>query len=227
MATPPDYVLAAVRLLDDIWSHYRPERLRLDSRQLQSLSRRWGTSYFLSQRYASPRAAGAEVRMVFWFMPWSAPTLCTDIIHNILDHVQEELKATEVVLVGQRIYNSTRNKALRNCIPPVVVSQLNERMNHWELLHYDEHLGINREFPQGLHRLEIIPRHEILCAPEERAALALLLGQEDWSRLPALPVRTDPVALLLGVRVGDVVRITAPHIITGERISYRVGVSPN
>ena len=58
-------------------------------------------------------------------------------------------------------------------------------------------------------------QHTIISAKE-----TLKISTVSYNQLPII-LKTDPVAKLLGMRRGDVCRITSPSETSGEYISYR------
>lgn len=67
---------------------------------------------------------------------------------------------------------------------------------------------------------ELVPRHEQV-PQEEVPALLKRLRVNEKSQLPLIRYHTDPIARLLGLVPGDIVKITRPSPSTGEYIVYR------
>ena len=66
---------------------------------------------------------------------------------------------------------------------------------------------------------EIVPEHNIISSTEKEKLLERF-NIATYNQLPLI-LKTDPVAMFLGMRRGDVCRITAPSETSGEYISYR------
>lgn len=67
---------------------------------------------------------------------------------------------------------------------------------------------------------ELVPRHEKVPA-EEVPALMKRLHITDRNQLPFIRFHTDPIARLIGLMPGDMVKITRPSPSSGEYIIYR------
>jgi DNA-directed RNA polymerase subunit H (RpoH/RPB5) len=70
---------------------------------------------------------------------------------------------------------------------------------------------------------ELVPRHEVV-PQEEVAALLKQLRVNEKTQLPLIRYHTDPIARLLGLVPGDIVKITRPSPSSGEYVVYRVCV---
>jgi len=66
---------------------------------------------------------------------------------------------------------------------------------------------------------EIVPEHTII-SESEKETLIEKYNIISYNQLPII-LKTDPVAKILGMRRGDVCRITSPSETSGEYISYR------
>ena len=66
---------------------------------------------------------------------------------------------------------------------------------------------------------EIVPEHTIIPLDEKEKLLSRF-NIKSYHQLPLI-LKTDPVAMFLGMRRGDVCRITSPSETSGEYISYR------
>tara|TARA_Y100000389_G_C17391546_1_gene480157 strand:- start:215 stop:880 length:666 start_codon:yes stop_codon:yes gene_type:complete len=66
---------------------------------------------------------------------------------------------------------------------------------------------------------EIVPEHNIISSNEKENLLERF-NIATYNQLPLI-LKTDPVAMFLGMRRGDVCRITSPSETSGEYISYR------
>ena len=66
---------------------------------------------------------------------------------------------------------------------------------------------------------EIVPEHNIISSIEKENLLERF-NIATYNQLPLI-LKTDPVAMFLGMRRGDVCRITSPSETSGEYISYR------
>ncbi|MCS7119905.1 MAG: DNA-directed RNA polymerase subunit H [Nitrososphaerota archaeon] len=64
----------------------------------------------------------------------------------------------------------------------------------------------------------LVPKHEIL-SPEEKEEVLKKYKVEPY-QLPLIKV-SDPIAKVIGARVGDLVKITRKSPTAGEYISYR------
>ncbi len=65
---------------------------------------------------------------------------------------------------------------------------------------------------------ELVPRHEVL-SPEEAARVLEELGVKP-TQLPYM-LASDPVAVRIGARPGDIVKITRKSPTAGESVAYR------
>jgi DNA-directed RNA polymerase subunit H len=70
---------------------------------------------------------------------------------------------------------------------------------------------------------ELVPRHEPV-PQEEIPNLLKQLRINEKTQLPLIRYHTDPIARLLGLVPGDIVKITRPSPSSGEYIVYRVCV---
>ena len=66
---------------------------------------------------------------------------------------------------------------------------------------------------------EIVPEHNIISSIEKENLLERF-NIATYNQLPLI-LKTDPVAMFLGMRRGDVCKITSPSETSGEYISYR------
>ena len=66
---------------------------------------------------------------------------------------------------------------------------------------------------------EVVPEHTIISS-EEKEKLIEKFNINSYNQLPLI-LKTDPVAMFLGMRRGDVCKITSPSETSGEYISYR------
>jgi DNA-directed RNA polymerase subunit H (RpoH/RPB5) len=67
---------------------------------------------------------------------------------------------------------------------------------------------------------ELVPRHEPV-PQEEVPALLKRVRVNEKSQLPIIRYHTDPIARLLGLVPGDIVKITRPSPSSGEYVVYR------
>ena len=68
----------------------------------------------------------------------------------------------------------------------------------------------------------LVPLHERVPAEEEEPLLKSIYAKK--SQLPFIRFHEDPVARMLGLLPGDIVKITRPSLTAGECIGYRVCV---
>jgi DNA-directed RNA polymerase subunit H (RpoH/RPB5) len=68
---------------------------------------------------------------------------------------------------------------------------------------------------------ELVPRHEPV-PQEEIPGLLKQLRVNEKTQLPIIRYHTDPIARLLGLVPGDIVKITRPSPSSGEYVVYRV-----
>lgn len=66
---------------------------------------------------------------------------------------------------------------------------------------------------------QLVPKHEILSEKEEKEVLKKY--GIDKKQLPYLLI-TDPVAMALGAKVGQIVRITRDSQSAGKAVAYRL-----
>lgn len=76
-----------------------------------------------------------------------------------------------------------------------------------------------KQFDVLKHRF--VPRHEVL--PEEDAADVLERYKIRPEQLPRLLV-TDPAAMAIGARPGELIKITRDSQVAGETVAYRLCV---
>jgi len=68
----------------------------------------------------------------------------------------------------------------------------------------------------------MVPKHERVPAEEEEALLKGLYAKR--SQLPLIRFHEDPIARLIGLMPGEIVKITRPSLTAGESVGYRVCV---
>jgi len=68
----------------------------------------------------------------------------------------------------------------------------------------------------------LVPNHERVPAGEEEALLTSLYAKKP--QLPFIRFHEDPIARMIGLLPGEIVRITRPSLTAGECIGYRVCV---
>jgi len=68
----------------------------------------------------------------------------------------------------------------------------------------------------------LVPLHEKVPQEEEEALLKSLFAKK--SQFPLIRFHEDPIARMIGLVPGDIVRITRPSATAGENIGYRVCV---
>tara|TARA_B100000989_G_scaffold298503_1_gene288159 strand:- start:3393 stop:4052 length:660 start_codon:yes stop_codon:yes gene_type:complete len=66
---------------------------------------------------------------------------------------------------------------------------------------------------------EIVPEHEIISQTEKETLLEKF-SVTSYNQLPLI-LKTDPVAMFLGMRRGDVCKIVSPSETSGEYVSFR------
>lgn len=66
----------------------------------------------------------------------------------------------------------------------------------------------------------LVPKHERVPAEDEEALLKSMYAKK--TQLPIIRFHEDPIARMIGLMPGDVVKITRPSITAGECIGYRV-----
>ena len=70
----------------------------------------------------------------------------------------------------------------------------------------------------------LVPKHEKVPADQEEALLKSLYAV-NRSKLPLIRFHEDPIARMIGLLPGDIVKITRPSPTAGEHIGYRVCVA--
>jgi DNA-directed RNA polymerase subunit H (RpoH/RPB5) len=70
----------------------------------------------------------------------------------------------------------------------------------------------------------LVPKHEKVPADQEDALLKSLYAV-NRSKLPLIRFHEDPIARMIGLLPGDIVKITRPSPTAGEHIGYRVCVA--
>ena len=68
----------------------------------------------------------------------------------------------------------------------------------------------------------LVPKHERVAAEEEEALLKSMYAKR--SQLPLIRYHEDPIARLIGLMPGEIVKITRPSLTAGECVGYRVCV---
>jgi DNA-directed RNA polymerase subunit H (RpoH/RPB5) len=66
----------------------------------------------------------------------------------------------------------------------------------------------------------LVPKHERVPAADEEALLKGMYAKK--TQLPIIRFHEDPIARMIGLMPGDVVKITRPSVTAGECIGYRV-----
>jgi DNA-directed RNA polymerase subunit H (RpoH/RPB5) len=66
----------------------------------------------------------------------------------------------------------------------------------------------------------LVPKHERVPAENEEALLKNMYAKK--TQLPIIRFHEDPIARMIGLMPGDIVKITRPSITAGECIGYRV-----
>jgi len=68
----------------------------------------------------------------------------------------------------------------------------------------------------------LVPKHERVPASEEQALLKENYAKK--SQLPLIRYHEDPIARMIGLMPGDIVKIVRPSLTAGESVGYRVCV---
>ena len=66
----------------------------------------------------------------------------------------------------------------------------------------------------------LVPKHERVPSDQEEALLTGIYAKK--SQLPLIRYHEDPIARMIGLMPGEIVRITRPSITAGECVGYRV-----
>ena len=69
---------------------------------------------------------------------------------------------------------------------------------------------------------DLVPKHEILAAPDKQALLERYRVQPE--QLPKIKA-TDPQAKALGAKPGDILRVTRKSPTAGEAVYYRLVIN--
>lgn len=80
-----------------------------------------------------------------------------------------------------------------------------------------------RELLYNVSRHSLVPRHEVVRDPAEIDALMKQYRVRSKTQFPLI-LRSDPMARYLGVRPGELVRVTRPSPSAGEYVLYRACV---
>ena len=68
----------------------------------------------------------------------------------------------------------------------------------------------------------LVPKHERVPVQEEESLLSSMFAKK--SQLPLIRFHEDPIARMLGLLPGEIVKITRPSVTAGECVGYRVCV---
>jgi DNA-directed RNA polymerase subunit H len=68
----------------------------------------------------------------------------------------------------------------------------------------------------------LVPKHERVPVSEEQALLKENYAKK--SQLPLIRYHEDPIARMIGLMPGDIVKIVRPSLTAGESVGYRVCV---
>lgn len=203
MAAPSEFQQAA-RQLSEIWQTGRHERVTLDGTELQreNFLKKMHV-WYAQKQYVDPRD-GQVKRIAFVFVP-KRLGLGSDLATYIKDRFCDEVDHLVVV-------RSNESKTPAQIFDEADVV--------WETIDYDE-IAFNKFKCAG------VPRYTIIHNEEERTAALREMDvykEEDMDHIWKIGFRTDPMARLLGLRLGDLVRVVSNNANTGIEVKYRYTV---
>lgn len=129
-----------------------------------------------------------------------------------------ELKENEILNEGDTfiIVTKDRNVGKASGQDTIIESQLTALFNEHKV--FVQMFWIDKLITNILDH-EIVPEHNVITF-EEKEKLIEKYKISSYNQLPLI-LKTDPVAMFLGMKRGDVCKITAPSETSGEYISYR------
>ena len=204
----PGEVSRSVRQLDALWFQYRPERVHVDVRKFRKVALRKWTLWGHITTYADPRNGGAPTRVAF-LMLQPGKTLGAEIAAAIVQAYRSE-DVPDTLVAHLVMVCSKESKSVAHTFDQ-------SGATHWEALLYEE-LAINKMVCAR------VPRYTVLLEPaarEEAMRLLGIQGPDGLTKVSKILFRVDPMARLLGFRVGDLVRVVAPDAMTMETTSFR------
>ena len=129
-----------------------------------------------------------------------------------------ELKETEVLREGDTFVLITKDRNIGKATgqDTIIESQLEALFNEHRI--FVQMFWVDKLITNIMDH-EIVPEHSII-EREEKEKLLEKYDIKSYNQLPLI-LKTDPVAMFLGMKRGDVCQITAPSETSGEYISYR------
>lgn len=210
----PGEIARSIRQLDTLWQHYRTEATRVDPRKFRRVTlKKWAVWAHITA-YADPRRAGAQTRVAF-VMLQRGKTLGADISTAILQTYRNP-DAPETLVDHLVVVCTKASKKVKNAYDE-------SGCVFWEILLYEE-LAFNKM------TCARVPKYTPLLtdAERQRAHAELgIAGPQEYAKLPRILHRVHPLARLLGLRDGDLVRVVSADITTMERTTYRHVVTEN
>ena len=129
-----------------------------------------------------------------------------------------ELKENETLTEGDTFILITKDRNIGKAAgqDTIIESQLEALYNEHKV--FVQMFWVDKLFTNIMDH-EIVPEHTIIASSEKEKLLERF-NISTYNQLPLI-LKTDPVAMFLGMRRGDVCRITAPSETSGEYVSYR------
>jgi DNA-directed RNA polymerases I, II, and III subunit RPABC1 len=129
-----------------------------------------------------------------------------------------ELKESEILKEGDSFILITKDRNIGKAAgqDTIVESQLEALYNEHKV--FVQMFWIDKLITNIMEH-EIVPEHNIIST-EEKEKLLDQFNISTYNQLPLI-LKTDPVAMFLGMRRGDVCKIISPSETSGEYISYR------
>ena len=129
-----------------------------------------------------------------------------------------ELKETEVLKEGDTFILITKDRNIGKATgqDTIIESQLEALYNEHKV--FVQMFWVDKLITNIMEH-EIVPEHNIIPL-EEKEKLLNIYNINYYNQLPLI-LKTDPVAMFLGMRRGDVCKIISPSETSGEYISYR------
>ena len=129
-----------------------------------------------------------------------------------------ELKDSEILKEGDSFILITKDRNIGKAAgqDTIVESQLEALYNEHKI--FVQMFWIDKLITNIMEH-EIVPEHNIIST-EEKEKLLDQFNISTYNQLPLI-LKTDPVAMFLGMRRGDVCKIISPSETSGEYISYR------